>query len=166
MADFATSEMAYVEFAKYKKESKALPKGVALDTNGQPTTAPHKAEPKGIVNPLAIGGGYKGFSIVLLMEILTSSLVRGLLSTEQDKKQFYPIYELGAFVIAIDISTFNDVDKFKDSVTAMCDELRKQPLAKGSTHIYMPGDQSYARLNKAIQCDELEIDNGSYNFLK
>lgn len=166
LADFATSEMAYVEFAKYKKENRALPKGVALDIDGQPTTDPHKAEPKNIVNLLAIGGGHKGFAIVLLLEILTSSLMRGLLSTEQDKKQFYPIYELGGFVIAIDISTFNDMSTFKKSITAMCDELREQPLAKGYTSIFMPGDQSYERLNKAKQADELEIDIESYNFLK
>lgn len=165
LADFATSEMAYFEFANHKKANKKLPEDVALDSEGRPTTDPQKAEPDW-VNLLPMGGGHKGFSIVLLMEILTSSLMRGLLSTEQDEKQFYPVDQLGAFVIAIDISTFNDIDKFKNSVTEMCDQLRNQPKAPGFTNIYMPGDQSYARWERVQKAGEVEVTQESLDLLK
>lgn len=164
LADFSTSQMAYFEFAKYKKENKPLPKNVALDTEGRPTTDPKKAEPDW-VNLLPMGGGHRGFSIVLLMEILTSSLMRGLLSTEQDKKQFFPRDELGAFVIAIDISTFNDINKFKNSVTEMCDQLRKQKPAPGHTQVLMPGDRSYARWEKVKQSGEVEVTQKSLDLI-
>ena len=164
LADFATSEMAYFEFAKHKKEGKVLPEKVALDTEGRPTTDPEKAEPDW-VNLLPMGGGHKGFSIVLLMEILTSSLMRGLLSTEQDEKQFYPVDQLGAFVIAIDISTFNSIDNFKKSVTEMGNQLKSQPKAPGVTNIYMPGDQSYARWEKAKLSGEIEVTQESLDLL-
>ena len=81
------------------------------------------------------------------------------------QKQFFPRDELGAFVIAIDISTFNDINKFKNSVTEMCDQLRKQKPAPGHTQVLMPGDRSYARWEKVKQSGEVEVTQKSLDLI-
>ncbi len=68
--DMANSVVAAGKIRVLQKEGKPIPEGWALDVDGVPTTDPEKAL-KGIL--LAIGG-YKGYGITLIVDLLTGVL--------------------------------------------------------------------------------------------
>ena len=157
-SDMATSEIPYFEIMQAKKNNTPLRPNSAVDNEGNVTTDVSKAmDEEYISNLLPMGGGYKGFNLVLLTEILTGSLVRSLLSNEQDPG--YVSEEHGGFIIAIDIATFTDVNKFKKSVSSLTNVTREQKPAQGKT-ITIPGDQSMQRMNEILEKGTIEIDEG------
>ncbi|KAL4721339.1 hypothetical protein ACJJTC_006485 [Scirpophaga incertulas] len=75
--DMATTAVAFgkVEVQMFKEEP--LKEGWALDVNGQPTTDPKEAMKSGRLMPLGgeeTNGGYKGYALSALVEVLCSGL--------------------------------------------------------------------------------------------
>lgn len=70
--DMATSVVAKSKFKEYKQAGKKLPDGWALNKEGMPTNDPDEGI-QGFVLPM---GGYKGYNIALLIDIL-SGVVSG-----------------------------------------------------------------------------------------
>lgn len=165
IVDMATSDIPYFEISDSKKEGKTLKTGVAVDEFGKPTTDPNKAlMENGVANLLPMGGGYKGYSIVLLVEILTGSLIRSLLSTEMSPE--YIADEHGGLLITIDIGSFTNLDKFKKSVSAMCQTIRNQQPTEGVDKVTVPGDRNYEKLNNLLSVGEIEIEDKYIDELK
>ncbi len=158
IVDMATSEIPYFEIKNAKAEGKELKEGAAVDQEGNPTTDPAKVlNDSGVSNLLPMGGGYKGYALVLLVEILTGSLVRSFLSTEMTSE--YISEEHGGLLLAIDIASFTDLNKFKQSVTEMCGQVRAQKPTSGVERITIPGDRSYEREAKVRAAGEISIDS-------
>ncbi|MBN2016264.1 Ldh family oxidoreductase [Candidatus Dojkabacteria bacterium] len=165
IVDMATSEIPYFEIKDCKKQGKELKENAAVDQQGNPTTNPKKALAEdGTSNLLPMGGGYKGYALVFLIEILTGSLVRSLLSTEMNPD--YVLEEHGGLIVAFDIASFTEIDKFKKSVTEMCDIVRKQKPCNKVKKILIPGDNSYERLEETLLEGEIEIDEEVLNKLQ
>ncbi len=68
--DQSASVVARSEVALHAREGKAIPEGWAVDADGKPTIDPEVAL-KGTLLP---AGGYKGFSMGLIVEILTAAV--------------------------------------------------------------------------------------------
>lgn len=68
--DMATSVVAKSKFSEYKAAGMPLPIGWALDAEGNPTTDPDEAI-RGLVLPM---GGFKGFGIAMLIDIIAGLL--------------------------------------------------------------------------------------------
>jgi len=111
-----------------------------------------------------MGGGYKGYNIVLLIEILTGALVRSFMGLEKSAK--YTKHEYGGLLIAIDISGLTDLDKFKSSVSKMCKDIRSQKHGDHVTQVIVPGDHAHFRAKKLRAEGVLELDLGIYEKLK
>ena len=157
IVDMATSNIPYFEIRNAKAKNKKLEKGVAVDSNGRITTDPKKAlADNGISNLIPLGGGYKGYALVLLIEILTGSLVRSFLSSEMTPG--YVNEEHGGLILAIDIRSFTDLKKFKQSVSKMAEVIRSQKPAPGIKRITLPGDRNYEKLKKALKKGEIKLD--------
>lgn len=157
IVDMATSNIPYFEYRNAKNNNLPLKPNSAVDNNGQLTTDPLKAcSEDGSVNLLPLGNSYKGYALVLLVEILTGSLVRSFLSTEMSSE--YILNEHGGLIIVIDISSFTDINKFKKSVSEMCQEIRSQKPADG-TRITIPGDRNYEKVEEINKSGFLEIDD-------
>lgn len=155
--DMATTEIPFFEVKNAREKNQPLPANSALGVNGQPTTKAAEAlAENGVANLLPMGGGFKGYGIVMLIEVLTGPLVQSLLSTQQTSG-WHPA-EYGCLVIAIDIANFTDPAVFKQSVTAMCDQIRNLPAASGFGAVRIPGDRSTANVKDALSSGELEID--------
>ncbi len=108
IVDMATSEIPFFEIKDAKRNNLQLRKGVAVDNSGNITTDPNEAlnSDDTVSNLLPMGAGYKGYAIVLLIEVLTGSLVRSMLSTEMSPG--YVVEEHGGLLITIDIATLTD----------------------------------------------------------
>lgn len=157
--DMATTEIPFFDLKNAKAAGSPLPEGVAVDQQGLPTTdAAQALSDSGVANLLPLGGGMKGFGIVMLVEILTGALVQSLLSTSQSSG-WHP-KEYGCLILALDIGSFTAVDRFKEEVSALCTSIRAMEPAEGSSGISLPGDRGHAakRLAEDRQAIVVEPD--------
>lgn len=156
VSDMATTEIPFFQLKNAKETGEPLPGGSAVDLKGLPTTdAAEALSDSGIANLLPIGGGFKGYSLMVLMEVLTGSLVRSLLSNSQTPG-WHPT-EYGAFIVAIDLGNSNAVVKFKSEVSDLCEVIRKQHPAEGAVRVSVPGDRGLEKATALRKIGEIEV---------
>ena len=97
--DMATSGIAAFKIRVAALKGKEIPEGVALDKQGKPTTDPKEAL-EGFLLPF---GGYKGYGLVLAIEVLSSALLGAL---QSKYIEVHPSTQGGFFITVIDISRF------------------------------------------------------------
>jgi LDH2 family malate/lactate/ureidoglycolate dehydrogenase len=146
--DMANSVVAAGKIRTIQKEGKPLPDGWALNKYGEPTTDPEEAL-KGIL--LAIGG-YKGYGITLMVDLLTGVLTDSnygprVKTIDQDTE---PAGIAHSFM-AINLTMFTDVAAFKARMDAYIDEIKSSKKAKGSELIYLPGEPEHLRVQERIK---------------
>ncbi len=156
--DMATSVVPRNKVLSYKEKGKPLESGWAADADGNETLDPSKFSS---LFPL---GGYKGYGLSLMVEILCSALT-GMefgphilpFLTESDKRY----RNLGHFFLAIDISKFQDITAFKKRMKQMADSLRSSPPANPASPVLIAGDpekQAFAlRSKKGIPLTETDV---------
>lgn len=137
VADFAVSERAWGEIRIAKEFNRLLPIGCFLNKKGQITTNPNDA-----FSALPFGG-YKGFCVGLLSEILTGALVGNEQGLSNSK-----VGVRGALYLAIDPSKFVNLQKFKKENSRLVNELKKSRRLLGVKDILLPGERAYR--NKAL----------------
>lgn len=153
--DMATSEIPFFKIVAAKKNNNPLPKNTAVDNKGELTTNPNEAiDEKEVSNLLPMGGGYKGYNINYLMEIMTSALVGGRASSQQSDS--YIETEHGGFIIAIAIDKVTSKSKYRASVKSMNEKIRAQKSRKGIEKVQVPGDRNLE--NKIGINDNTEIE--------
>lgn len=163
--DMATSEIPFFELKTAKEKNIPLRPNVAVDQHGRPTeNAADALSDEGVANLLPMGGGFKGYGIMLLIEILTGSLIGGMLSTEQ--KAGWNPSEYGCFLLALDIGSFTDLDLFKNKVSKMCRIIREEPPGDGYDKVLIPGDRGMSKLKQAQQKGSIEVDDQIINTLE
>src|SRR6266545_5189055 len=77
--DMATGAVAWGKIFVAQQQKKKIPATWALDKNGLPTDDPDAAAQGGFIQPL---GGYKGYGLSLLLDVLTGVLSGGGFSTQ------------------------------------------------------------------------------------
>jgi LDH2 family malate/lactate/ureidoglycolate dehydrogenase len=133
----------------YQQKGQPVPEGWALDRDGQPTTDATAAV-DGLLMPI---GGYKGVSLALLMGLLSSMLSGAAYGTELGDLYRGPDAGMdGHFMVAVRISAFEDVARFKARVDAAIREMRACRRAPGVERIYVPGEKE--ALNRAAYLQE------------
>lgn len=152
--DCATSVSQRGKFEFYAKTGKELPKGWAIDRQGNSKTDSVQVL-QDLVNGDAaltpLGGvgeetaGYKGYGYATVVEILSAALQSGgfmkaLLGIENGKK--VP-YRLGHFFIAINIEAFVDLPEFKKTTGDILRELRGSDKMPGHDRIYTAGEKEH-----------------------
>lgn len=152
--DCATSVSQRGKFEYYAKIGKKLPKGWAIDKNGNSKTDAQEVlqdliDGNAALTPLGgIGeetAGYKGYGYATVVEILSAALqgggfMKALLGIENGKK--VP-YKLGHFFIAINIENFIDLEDFKKTTGNILRNLRNSKKMPGQNRIYTAGEKEY-----------------------
>lgn len=152
--DCATSVSQRGKFEYYAKLGKELPKGWAIDENGESKTDSKQVlqdliEGRAALTPLGgIGeetAGYKGYGYATVVEILSAALqggafLKALTGFENGKK--VP-YRLGHFFIAINIENFTSLDEFKHTTGEILRQLRASKKMPGQDRIYTAGEKEY-----------------------
>ncbi len=148
VVDFATSEIPFFQIMDSVKSGKKLPKNSAVDSEGIHTRDATKAiDAKEVSNLLPIGGGYKGYALNYLLEVMTGSMVGSMLSTEMSDT--YIGTEHGGFILAIDINAMNPIESFKSEVSQMNTKVREQ-RGRDGTKVIIPGDNNLERYKKGV----------------
>ena len=167
--DCATSIAQRGKIELYSRAGKEIPPGWVIDEEGKTRTDTHQILQdlkmgKAALAPLGgIGeetAGYKGYGYATVVEILSSALQNGkylkMVSGITDIKMA-PSH-LGHFFIAINISSFTDLDSFKKITGNILRALRASKKAPGETKIYTAGEKEYLawleRKDKGAPIDE------------
>ncbi len=149
----------------YARKNKKIPKGWIINQKGKPMTDPKKILAdllKGKASFLPLGGidpkmgAHKGYGYSLVVEILSAALQDGpflkMLSGMKKGKQ--RPYHLGQFFIAIDVSFFIKLSRFKKITGNILRTLRSSKKMPGKKKIYTPGELEYLktkeRKNKGV----------------
>lgn len=140
--DMANSVVARGKIRMAAKEGRPIPPAWAVNKDGEPTTDP-KAALEGLLLPV---GGYKGYGITLMVDLLTGVLAN---SSYGPRVQGLDIVEaiggVGHTFIAVDIAAFDDVAEFKARMDAYIDEIKGSKKATGVDVIYLPGEPEFLK---------------------
>ncbi len=158
--DMATSKVAYGQIERRAIENQKIPSSWAIDKEGNPTDDPVEA----LKGSLLHFGGYKGYGIAVVIDILSSILAqanygRGL-GNVNDLENPKP-EKIGHFMMAIDISKFQQIDHFKNAVDEYIDSIKQSEKAPGIEEIYVPGEIEFLKAEEnAIKGIEITENMG------
>jgi LDH2 family malate/lactate/ureidoglycolate dehydrogenase len=151
--DLATSAAAYgkIEIAKRKQQS--IPKGWAIDRDGNVTRQPQDMIDGGALLPLGSErdlGGHKGYCLSAMVDILTSVLSGanwGPFAPPFALRQEIPTKNVGKgighFFGAMTIEGFMDVAEFKARIDTWIETFRKTKPLPGQKAVLIPGDPEH-----------------------
>ena len=138
LVDLSTAAYAGSSLRKTSSAGGQLPPGVALDTEGQPTTEPSAAA-RGCLLPAA---GPKGFGLALMVEIL-SGLLSGAAIGQEVGSLFNtwnrPV-NIGHLFIAIQIDHFMPRRIFLERLQTLLGWIAECPRQKQEEPIRFPGE--------------------------
>lgn len=136
--DFATSAVALGTITKAAAAGEDIPLGWAVDTDGKPTTDPSAA----VQGSLASAGGYKGFGIGLMVEVLAAGLTGSNASVDVPplKTQDGPPHDLGQFYLVIDPDAYSQ-GGLAQLLAGLGASLADQPGARLPGSARQPADQ-------------------------
>jgi LDH2 family malate/lactate/ureidoglycolate dehydrogenase len=148
--DAATAVHAYGRIRQAKEKNEKLPDNAYVDKEGNITTDPQIAY---AVLPF---GGFKGFGINLLIDVLSGSLVRGKCGLDQpsDSQRY-----IGTLIIVIDPAAFGDIADFKISTTKLASDILAVEPIDPSQPIRVPGYRGAKRREEFEKSGEIEIDD-------
>jgi len=151
--DAATAMHAYGLIGQAKEKGEKLPDNAYVDKNGNITTDPNVAH---AVLPF---GGFKGYAINLLIDVLSGSLVRGKsgLDMPVDSQRY-----IGTLVIIIDPTSFGELSDFKDSTTKLARDIKAVEPIDSSEPVRVPGDRGSERKAKFEAEGVVEIDDAEW----
>ncbi len=141
--DFSTSAVALGKITMAKAAGERIPLGWAVDVDGAPTTDPTAA----LAGSLVSSGGYKGFGLGLMVELLASALTGSNRSVDVPplKAPDGPPHDLGQFYILIDPEAYSG-SGFYAHLAALAASIAEQPEAR------LPGSQRSAAT--AVQLED------------
>jgi len=132
--DMSTAAIAEGKIRVLMHQGKALPPGVVIDADGQPTTDTHAfyGPPHGWILPFGGELGYKGFGLSLLVEIL-GGILGGLPSTADNPNIN------GFCVLALDPDKFCGRERFQALMDDLSTYMTTTPPLKPGGEVVMPG---------------------------
>ena len=153
--DAATSIAQRGKIEVAARAEKPVPEGWVVDGRGQSLTDPAQiltdlGQAKAALLPLGgageLLGGYKGYSLATIVEILSASLSGGAFM--KDLLGFAPNgsprhFMLGHFFLAVDIEHFVPLEVSKRITGEIMRALQASPKAPGQERIYVAGEKEF-----------------------
>ncbi|MEE3354272.1 MAG: Ldh family oxidoreductase [Actinomycetota bacterium] len=125
--DFSTSAVALGKITMASAAGEEIPLGWALDSDGKPTTDPVAA----LAGSLVSAGGYKGYGISLMVELLAGAMTGCRLSADVPplKTTDGEPHDLGQFYVVVDPNAYSGAG-FYDRLAALGKSISSQPGAR------------------------------------
>jgi LDH2 family malate/lactate/ureidoglycolate dehydrogenase len=138
--DMATTNTAFGKIRLKAQRNEQMPEGWMIDREGRPLTDPKRAS-EGFLVPI---GGPKGYGLALMIGLLAGTLNgaafgRDVVDYTKDSKT---PSNTGQVIVAVDISTFADVQAFKQGVDAMWEVMKSSPTLPGVDEVRLPGERT------------------------
>lgn len=159
--DMATSAVALGKLEIAKRLGQALVPGLAIDSDGHPTTDPD-AGIAGALLPLGgvgtANGGHKGYGLALMVDILCAVLGGGVLAADMPPRAQRSKGAITShWFMAIKIDAFRDVTAFKTDLSRQLRHFRQSPPAPGFDEVLVAGDPERRRV-EAHERDGIGLD--------
>jgi uncharacterized oxidoreductase len=165
VVDFATSASAEGKIRTFLYRGEQLPPGWILDSEGRPSTNPADLyEPPlppaqiKMVGALLPAGGYKGYSMGLVVDALAGALTGSGCSEEVTSG-----LTNGVFIMVVRIDQFVPLEEFKARIDRLIRAIKNSPKAQGFEEILIPGEpefnESEKRSKSAIPVPEIIWNN-------
>ena len=135
--DMACGATSWGKLESFQLYGHALPDGLALDADGNPTTDASRTK------TLLPASGARGFGLAFLSSVLAGPLVGGKM----------PLHKTGAplaersehFFYVLDVRQFGDEERFYGELNATMAEIRSLPPADGFDRVRFPGELEQER---------------------
>jgi ureidoglycolate dehydrogenase (NAD+) len=134
--DMASSQVAHNKIRNAAAEGRSIPEGWGVDEQGHPTTDPNQVF---AAVPL---GGYKGYGLAVLVEILSAVLAGsgithgvGRLVEELERPQ-----DVGHFHLALDPEPLVGSARFAELLGGLLEELKAIPAGPDAGEVLVPGE--------------------------
>lgn len=152
--DAATAMHAWGRIRQAKANGEKLPDNAYIDSEANITTDPN------LVSAILPFGGFKGYAINLLVDVLSGALVRGKSGLDQplDSQRY-----IGTLIIVIDPAAFGDINEFKDSTTKLVEDILAVPPVDPKKPVKVPGIRGSERMEKFLKNGELEIEDKDWD---
>lgn len=152
--DAATAVHAYGRIKQAKEKNEKLPDNAYVDKQGNITTDPQLAH---AVLPF---GGFKGYGINLLIDVLSGSLVRGKSGLDQpsDSQRY-----IGTLIIVIDPAAFGDITDFKTSTTKLAADIMAVEPINANEPVRVPGYRGSKRREEFEKSGTIEIEDHAWD---
>jgi len=137
--DLATGASAGSLVSHARRTGKRLPEGIALDSEGNPTTDPNEVDGGGCLLPMA---GAKGYCLGLLVEILSGVLTGSAVAPNVGSifRDLNRQTRCGHLMVAMDIARFLPTEEFADRLEGLLMALTAVPPREGFDSVNLPGD--------------------------
>ncbi|SDX29632.1 Ldh family oxidoreductase [Roseicitreum antarcticum] len=140
LLDMATTVAAYGKVKLAAQRGEMMPPDWMIDVDGNPLTDPARAA-EGLLMPI---GGPKGYGLSLIFGLLAgtlngAALGRDVIDYNHDDDS---VTNTGQFIVAIDIASFTDLDRFKAEVARIGDEMTGSARRPGFDAIRLPGERA------------------------
>lgn len=158
--DISTSTVANGKIKVAYLAGEECPEGWLLDHAGEPTTDPKVRfkDPRGTIVPM---GGYKGFGLGLLCDILVGGLSGGFCPPAPDDAPSTN----NVLLILWDPAKFGGVEHFVQEADKLIDHVRSSPMKAGVDEIRLPGDRSHAIAAERAKAG-ITLDFGTWKGLR
>jgi LDH2 family malate/lactate/ureidoglycolate dehydrogenase len=147
--DMATTVAAYGKVKTKAQRGETMPEGWMMDRAGHPLTDPQRSN-EGFLLPI---GGYKGYGLALIFGLLAGTLNGAAMG--KDVVDFNAddstATNTGHVIVAINISSFQPVARFKASVDELVKDIRNSRTLPGVERIRIPGDGSVAARTERLE---------------
>jgi LDH2 family malate/lactate/ureidoglycolate dehydrogenase len=162
LLDMATTTVAAGRIFKAMiNHQPEIPAGWAFDSAGVPTTGTSEAY-KGMLMPL---GGYKGYGLAMMVQILCGVLSGGAMSSEIGGIRMRGrTVRCNQMFLAIDISRFMPVDEFSARLEKLVVMMKSTPAAPGYDEVLVAGDPEW-RLEAERRANGIPVAEGNWEAL-
>lgn len=158
--DMATTVQAWGKILDKRSRGEKIPDTWAVDEKGMPVTDPN------LVNALVPIAGAKGYGLMMMVDIF-SGILLGVPFGKHVSSMYHDLSEgrrLGHTHIVIDPERFVGIEKFKQSMSQVCDELGAMKPIEGYEKVYYPGERAMLRKKNYYDTGGIEIVDEIYRY--
>lgn len=158
--DAATSTISHSKIELKFENSETIPKHWALDSSGNPTSDTAAAL-QGSLTPL---GGYKGFGLGIMVDLLTGTLSGMASACNVEEISLTKKSTIGQFFATIDLAAFCEPFVFKTQVDSLIKEIKSSPVRSGFNEIVLPGERAF-KTEQQNTINGIQINDRTWNEL-
>lgn len=143
LVDFASSVVAEGKVRAALARGERIPEGWIVDKDGRPSTDPadlyapsSPSNPLSIVGALLPAGGYKGYGLAIVSDVLGGALTGWRCSVDVESGN-------GALFQAIDIESFSSRSEYDNRVRKLIADIKSSPTAPGFKEVLVPGEPEF-----------------------
>jgi len=164
--DMATSAGTFNQILVAQRDHTALPAGMAVDAQGQPTTDPFLAV-DAINRPRILPfAGYKGFGLAFMIEMLCDASLGTPVGYSKIEPVLHQPAHFNGLYLVYRPDLFVEREVFDAQVAQLMTDIKNSQPKEGASPIRLPGEVSQQRKAEILERGNLEIEDTTYEFLK